>query len=361
MSRQVAHRIAVDVMGGDYGPPVMVPGALKALPHLGQDSRVVLVGDQHVIRRELRFAGARPGNVDIVHAPGNIRMDEAPAAAVRKRRDSSIVVACQMMRRGEVDSFVSAGSTGAVVAASLLIMGRLPGVARPGIATLCPTRRGLALIIDVGANSDSKPRHVVQFAAMGRIYAERILGLERATVGLLNIGEEEGKGNELAQEAFRQLREVEPNFIGNVEGRDIFEGKAQVVVCDGFVGNILLKVVEGFMVFITGMIRHDIDRSLRSRVGGLLLRPVLRRAFERFDYRKYGGAPLLGCRGISIICHGKSDEEAVSSAVLRAEQASRERLGERICEELEREGIAVKGGGELARSNDTPTKKETPR
>ncbi len=332
-------QIAVDAMGGDFGPEVVVQGALRALPRLGEGARLVFFGDHDAVMREIRKTGAQRSAVRVVHAPESIEMHESPAAAVRKKRSSSIVSAAKAMREGRTDAFVSAGSTGAVVAANLLYVGRLPGVLRPGIATFCPTRKGTALFVDVGANADCKPQHLVQFAAMGRIYSEKVLGIASPRVGLLNIGEEDSKGNELCQAAHKLLVKHEPNFIGNVESSAVFAGKADVIVTDGFVGNILLKSVEGFAGFLMGTIKHEIMQSIRARVGGWMLKRRLRSIFEGFDYVQYGGAPLLGCKGISIICHGKSNEEAIANAVVFASRAVRENLDELIRAEVEGEGF----------------------
>ncbi len=333
-------------MGGDFGPSVVVHGALRALPRLAEGARIVFFGDGDAIRAEMKKAGIDAGTVDVVHAPENIDMSEAPAAAVRRKKGSSIVTAAKALRDGSADAFVSAGNTGAMVAANLLYVGRLPGVSRPAIATFCPTRTGFTLFIDVGANVDSKPHHLVQFAAMGRIYVEHLLDVDNARVGLLNIGEEASKGNELAQETYKLLAEREEHFIGNVESSAVFAGKADVVVCDGFVGNILLKSIEGFAGFLMGTIRHEIQQSIRARVGGWMLKRRLKTIFKGFDYVQYGGAPLLGCRGLSIICHGKSNEQAIANAVLLASRGVRERLGELISAEIEREGIAESGSPE---------------
>jgi len=308
-----------------------------------EGARIVFFGDGDAIRAEMKKAGVEPGAVDVIHAPENIDMSEAPASAVRRKKRSSIVTAAKALRDGSADAFVSAGSTGAMVAANLLYVGRLPGVARPAIATFCPTRKGFTLFIDVGANADCKPHHLVQFAAMGRIYSEHVLDVENPRVGLLNIGEEASKGSEIVQEAYKLLAEREENFIGNVEGSAVFAGKADVVVCDGFIGNVILKAVEGFAGFLMGTIRFEIQQSIRARVGGWMLKRRLKAIFKGFDYVQYGGAPLLGCRGVSIICHGKSNEEAIANAVLLASRAVRERLGELISAEIEREGIADTG------------------
>jgi glycerol-3-phosphate acyltransferase PlsX len=324
-------------MGGDYGPPVVVPGAVAAQRQLHGRCRIVLVGDQDQLVAEVEAAGGQPDHFDFVHAPDNILMNEAPASAIRRKPHSSIVVASQLLKQGEADAFVSAGSTGAVAAAALLIVGRLPGVDRPGIATLLPNRRGVGLVIDVGANSDCKPQQLLQFAAMGRIYVERILGQDAPTVGLLNIGEEPSKGNELSQEAYKLLAANEPSFIGNIEGREVFDGKASVIVTDGFVGNVVLKILESVAGFLFDEFRREIRNDLRALAGAWMLKPALKDFARRFHYAEYGGAPLLGCNGVIIICHGGSSPEAITNAIRVAEKGVRDRIPHRIHEEIERE------------------------
>lgn len=333
-------RIAVDAMGGDHGPSVVVPGAVAAARTLEGRARLTLLGDEAQIHAELErhsYSEHECAPIEVVHAPENIGMDEAPAAAIRRKKSSPIVMGAQRMRAGEADAFVSAGNTGAVTTAGTLIVGRLPGVDRPGIATVLPTAKGVSLMVDVGANSDCKPQHLLQFGAMGRIYAERVLGVERAAVGLLNIGEEPKKGNELVQGAYQLLSDFEPAFVGNLEGRDVFAGKADVIVADGFVGNVVLKLLESFGGFLLRSFREEVRNDLRASVGGWLLRPSIREFSRRFNYAEYGGAPLLGCRGVIIISHGGSSVEAITNAVLVAERGARDRVPDRIEAEIERE------------------------
>ncbi len=350
-------RIAVDASGGDFGPAVVVPAAVQAARQLAGRARVVCIGDEVTIRAELAACGAASELVDVVHAPDNIEMCESPAAAVRRKPDSSISVGARLMKDGAVDAFVSAGSTGAVTAASTLVVGRLPGVARPGIASILPTERGVGLLIDVGANADCKPQHLLQFAAMGRIYAELVLGVPSPTVGLLNIGEEPSKGNELTQEAHRLLTAHEPNFVGNVEGRHVLEGRATVVVTDGFVGNVLLKTLESLRGVIGRVVREEIRRDWRAALGALLMKPALRGLSRRSNYQEYGGAPLLGCRGVVIICHGSSSSVAITNALRVAERAVKDRVPDRIAAEIERERAALDAN---ERAADTPTPEPAP-
>lgn len=327
-------------MGGDHGPSVVVPGAVAAARGLKGRAHLILLGDEPAIRAQLDRHHTDPdasASIEVRSAPENIGMDEAPAAAIRRKKQSPIVVGAQLMRDGEADAFVSAGNTGAVTTAGTLIVGRLPGVDRPGIATVLPTAKGVSLLIDVGANSDCKPQHLLQFGAMGRIYAERVLRREDVTVGLLNIGEEPKKGSELVQEAHRLLSDFEPGFVGNLEGRDVFAGKADVIVAEGFVGNVVLKLLESFGGFLLRSFREEVGGDLRASLGGWLLRPSIREFSRRFDYAEYGGAPLLGCRGLIIISHGGSSIEAITNAVRVAERGTRDRVPEHIRAEIERE------------------------
>ncbi len=336
-------RIAVDAMGGDHGPAVVVPAAVQAMRRLGDRARVFLLGDETTLKDELarsRAAATLRSGIEIVHAPEHIDMGEAPASAIRRKKHSPIVVGAEMMREGEVDAFVSAGSTGAVTAAGTLIVGRLRGVARPGIAAVLPTDRGVSLIVDVGANADCKPVHLLQFGTMGRIYAETVMGRKGATVGLLNIGEEPKKGNELSQQAYQLLLRHEPNFVGNLEGRDVFAGKADVIVADGFVGNVVLKLLESFGGFLLRSFREEVGSDLRAMLGGLLLKPSIRDFSRRFNYAEYGGAPLLGCRGLIIIAHGGSSEIAITNAIAVAERGTRDQVPQRIRDAIEKEQVA---------------------
>lgn len=308
-------RIAVDVMGGDHGPGVVVDGALRGLERLGPTTQLLLVGGEAEIRAALK---ARPavGNVEIVPAADVVSMQEAPARTFRGKPNSSIAVAVRLLRHGRADAMLSPGSTGAVVTGALLGLGRLQGVQRPAIATLFPTERTDCVLLDIGANSDCKPNHLLQFAVMGAEYARIRLGCDRPRVGLLNIGEEASKGNELASATYPLLAASGLDFVGNIEGRDLLAGRADVVVCDGFVGNIVLKFAESMLRFTTGMLRGEVRKSRRLQVGAALLRPAFQALKKRLDYQEFGGAPLLGVDGIVIIAHGKSSERAIESAVL---------------------------------------------
>lgn len=308
-------RIAVDAMGGDFAPKEIVQGAVDAAKKY--DCEIVLIGDEGQIREELAGANTEALRISIVHASEVIGMDEHPAEAVRTKKDSSVVVATRLVKEGKCDAVFSAGSTGAAVAAAQLILHRIRGVGRPAIATPMPTPDGVTLMLDSGANVDSKPEHLVQSAVMGALYAQHVFGIAHPRVGLLNIGEEESKGNEQAKETY-QLLKVEPNihFCGNAEGRDVPKGNFDVVICDGFVGNVVLKFAEGLAKTILGLIREEIrGAGLMAKLGALLLMPTLRRLGKRLDVREYGGAPLLGVNGCCVIGHGSSDAKSVASAI----------------------------------------------
>ena len=326
--------IALDTMGGDAGPAVNVEGAVAAVRELGLG--VILVGVQEEIRRHLDRHNVSDLPIKIRHASEIVEMDDSPSTALRKKKDSSIRVAVDLVKNGDADAVVSAGNTGAVMAITLVVLGPLAGVERPAIAAVLPTLAGHAILLDVGANVDCKPRHLVQFAIMGNVYARQVLGKVRPRVGLLSIGEEESKGNELTKEAFRALEE-EPGieFIGNVEGVDLFNGHADVVVCDGFTGNVALKIGESVAETVMALIREEVTADLRSRAGALLLKPAFRRLHRRLDYSEIGGAPLLGVNGITIISHGRSSAKAIRNALRVAADCVRSRVLDNI-----REGIA---------------------
>ena len=308
-------RIAVDAMGGDFAPKEIVRGAVEAAKKY--DCEIVLVGDEEQIRAELHGEDPAALRISIVHASEVIGMNEHPAEAVRSKKDSSVVVATRLVKDGSCDVVFSAGSTGAAVAAAQLILHRIRGVGRPSIATPMPTPDGVTLMLDSGANVDSKPEHLVQSGVMGSLYAQYVFGIEHPRVGLLNIGEEETKGNEQVKETY-QLLKVEPNihFCGNAEGRDVPKGNFDVVICDGFVGNVVLKFAEGLAKTILGLIQEEIrGAGLMAKLGALLLMPTLRRLGKRLDVREYGGAPLLGVNGCCVIGHGSSDAKSVASAI----------------------------------------------
>ncbi len=330
--RQV--RVAVDAMGGDRGLEVVVGGAVAAAREWGIPS--ILVGQEEEIAAHLTAHRGLSLPLSLCHAPEAVEMDEAPAATVRKKRHSSLRVGLDLVKQGKAEAFVSAGNTGAIMATAALTLGLLPEVERPAIALCVPTPRGRSVVLDVGANVDSKPRHLLQFAIMGHIYARDVLGLPSPRVGLLNIGEEETKGNELTKEAFKALEEdASLNFIGNVEGCDLFAGTADVIVCDGFVGNVSLKVSESVAEVFSTFLREEISRSLVSRLGYVLARPAFQRFRRRADYSEYGGLPLLGVDGVCIIAHGRSSARAIKNAIRAAAECVHNKVIQHI-----REGLA---------------------
>ncbi len=312
--------VAVDAMGGDFAPQAAVEGALIAARG-GVD--VVLVGDAAAVGRELARLGATPANVRVVHASDAIAMDQHDALDARHRKESSVYVALQLLRRGEADAFVSAGNTGAVVTLALVVLGRLPGAERPALGALLPLPPGPCLLLDCGANAESRASHLVQFGLLGAAYVRAVLGVAEPRVGLLSIGEEPGKGTPAVIEAHAALA-VAPGlrFLGNVEGREITTGRADVVVTDGFTGNVALKLAEGVIEMLLLELRRAALASWRGRLGGLLLRPQVRALADQLDYRRAGAAPLLGVDGAVYIAHGRSDGAAVANAVRGAADAA---------------------------------------
>ena len=309
-------RIAVDAMGGDLGPPATVEGALGAVRDHQLD--VTLVGDEQVIKRELarhRAPGATRARIAIRHASQVVDMGESPSHALRRKRDSSMRVAAGLVQDGEAAAFISAGNTGAALALAMFTLGVLPGVDRPAIAVVLPNRRGRTILLDVGANVDPKPWHLVQYAVMGHVYAKDILGVAAPRIGLLSVGEEEGKGNELVRDVFKTIGATPLNFVGNVEGRDLYNGEVDVVVTDGFTGNVCLKVSESLADMLVHLIREELGRTLVTKLGALMVRPAFRRFWKRVDYTESGGAPLLGINGACIISHGASPARAVKNAI----------------------------------------------
>ncbi|HUU57569.1 MAG TPA: phosphate acyltransferase PlsX [bacterium] len=312
-------RIVVDGMGSDAAPANEVAGCIKALKE-SPDMEILLVGEPHRLGTELAKYSVPGGRIDVVPASEKIGMDEKPAVALRKKKDASIRVGAMCVREGRGEAFVSAGNTGAVAMASLIAMGRAEGVRRPAIAALFPSREGHCVVLDVGANVACKGVHLQQFAIMGEVYARCIFGLERPRVGLLSIGAEAAKGSEAIFEAHKLLSASPINYIGHVEGGGILEGKADVVTCDGFTGNILLKFAESVPGIVFSGLRSEVKRDILVRIGAGLSRAALRRVKKRWDYAEYGGAPLLGVNGGVIICHGKSSPKAFMNAILVAEK-----------------------------------------
>ncbi|HLW59382.1 MAG TPA: phosphate acyltransferase PlsX [bacterium] len=328
-------RVAIDAMGGDYAPREVVGGAVLAARELGVE--VILVGPTSRVSEELASVNPESGlPIRVLDAPEVIGMAEAPAMALRRKRQASILVAAEALRRGEADAVVSAGNTGAAMAAALLTLGRIEGIDRPAIAAVLPTLRGRAIMVDVGANVDCRPKHLLQFAIMGSVYANRVLGIAEPRLALMSNGAEDTKGNEAVIQAADLLRHSGVNFIGNVEGRDFFSGAADVAVCDGFVGNLLLKFGEGLAVGIFTLLREELSRGILVRLGVLLATPRLRALARRMDYTEYGGAPLLGVNGICIITHGSSKAKAIRNSIALAADSVHSRMVEAIRADIAR-------------------------
>lgn len=337
--------IAVDAMGSDYAPKEIVLGAVQAAKEY--HCEIILVGDQDKLLAELDQQGNwRQWGISVQHAGQVIEMHEHPSVAVRKKKDASIVVATRLVKEGRCAAVVSAGSTGAAVAAALFGLGRIKGIGRPAIATPIPNRKGTTILLDSGANIDSKPKHLLQNAVMGSIYAEYIFGISQPKVGLLNIGEEDNKGNEQCLATFPFLKQLKTiRFIGNVEGRDIPKGTADVVVCDGFVGNVVLKFGEGLASVILQLVKESIKQSgWLTKLASIMILPALKKLKQKLDYAEYGGAPLLGVNGGFIICHGSSRAKAIKNAIRVACDFSEKRVVEHISENLMKEGIISNDG-----------------
>lgn len=333
-------KIAVDAMGGDFAPEEVVLGAVNGAREFGCE--VFLVGDESSIRKALlKSPGWDKLPVHIVHSSETIDMHDQPGVAVRRKKDASVVVATRLVKEKKCDVAIAAGHTGAAVTAAILGLGRISGIERAAIATVLPNMKGKTVMLDAGANVDSKPKHLVQAAIMGSIYAEFVIGVNNPRVGLLNIGEESSKGNEQALATFPLLSALKTiNFIGNVEGRDITAGTVDVVVCDGFVGNIVLKTAEGLAKSLMQLMKETImDGGYMAKLGGLLIMPALRRLKKKLDYAEYGGAPLLGVDGGFMICHGSSKAKAIENAVRAAKEFSEQRVLEHIRENLIQEGL----------------------
>ena len=326
--------IAVDAMGGDNAPKAEVDGAIRAARSLGV--KVILVGRQEILRKELaQHQGIGDLDIEIQHASEVVTMDDSAAKAVRSKRDSSIRVGARLVDNGIAQGLVSAGNTGAVMATAKMVLGMIPGVDRPALASAFPTLKGTpVVVVDVGANVDCSPRMLAQFAVMGEIYSRVIFHVARPRVGLLSIGEEEHKGNELTRSATPLLKSLPVHFIGNVEGRDIYTGDTNVIVCDGFIGNVAMKVSEGLFDMIYQMLRASLEATVTRKIGYVLARSAFHDFKKRVDYSEYGGAPLLGVKGVCIITHGRSNANAIKNAVRVAAEFAGGKVNERIESEL---------------------------
>jgi glycerol-3-phosphate acyltransferase PlsX len=315
-------RIILDAMGSDQHPQPDVEGAVWAAREFGVD--IVLVGQKELVEPELAKHDTSGLSLSVVHASQVLEMTDEPARAAKSKKDSSMVVGMRMLKQNEADAFVSAGNSGGVLAVALLYLGRIKGVKRPALSAVLPTRTGGCLLLDVGANADCKPLYLQQFAIMGNIYAEHVMGVSQPRVAIVSNGEEEGKGSTLVKETYTLLKDSDLNFVGNAEGKDILSGMADVIVTDGFTGNVAVKLAEG----VAGFILQTLEEEIRSRplatVGALLAKPAFRQVKKRLDYREYGGAPLLGVDGTVIVGHGRSDTLAIKNAIRTAKQAVEE-------------------------------------
>ncbi len=327
-------KVAVDAMGGDNAPAEIVKGAVEAANENGH-VKIFLVGAENDVRRELEKHSYKPQQIEIVNATEIIETAEPPVMAIRKKKDSSIVKALQLVKNGECDAFVSAGSSGAVLVGGQVIIGRLKGVERPPLAPLIPTEKGTALLIDCGANVDARPSHLVQFAKMGSVYMESVMKVRNPRVAIVNIGAEEEKGNALVKETFPLLKNCpDINFIGSIEARDIPAGYADVIVCEAFVGNVILKLYEGVGGTLIKKVKEGMMTSLRSKVGALLVKPALKETLKEFDLEQYGGAPLLGLKGLVVKTHGSSKAVEIKNSVLQCVTFKEQKINDKIKEKI---------------------------
>jgi glycerol-3-phosphate acyltransferase PlsX len=339
-------RIAVDAMGGDFAPNAVVAGAYQAAAEDG--TSILLVGDGPTLERQLTKQGGPQPTIEPVHAEEVVGMDEPPITPLRKKKRSSIRICGELVKEGRAQALVSAGNTGASLIVAKTVIGSIRGVDRPALATVFPSPRGGTVVLDVGANIDSKPEHLRQFAVMGHFYAQEILGTTSPRVGLMSIGEEDSKGSDLTKAVFQEMKSTGFNFVGNVEGRDVFRGSVDVIVCDGFVGNVLLKSAESLAGLMSGMMKEELAKSWRSRVGYSLARPAFESFRRRVDYREYGAAPLLGVKAGCFIGHGRSNPRAIRNSIRRAvefcEADLHNKIRDRVAELHSREERLLESG-----------------
>lgn len=329
--------VAVDAMGGDYAPGEIVKGAVEAVQK-NDRVRVILTGLEDQIRAELKQYSYPEDRISVVHASEVITTEETPMLAIRRKKDSSIVVGQKLIKTGEADAFVSAGSTGAVLVGGTLVAGRIRGIERTPLGALIPTRNSVTLLVDSGANADCRPSHLVQFAQMGSIYMEHVIGVKNPRVAIVNIGVEEEKGNALVKDTFPLLKECEHiNFIGSIESREIPHGGADVIVCDGFTGNVILKLYEGVGAVLIGSIKESLMSTLRSRIGALLIKPALKGTLKKFDASQYGGAPMLGLNGLVVKTHGSAKANEVCNSIIQCITFKEQGINDKIREILGRE------------------------
>ncbi len=332
-TRAARCRIALDAMGGDFAPREVIKGAILASREYPVD--ILLVGKEEVIREELAALGQKlPPALEIVDAREVVEMEDTALAPLRRKRKSSVRICANLVDEGRADAFVSAGNTGATWTSARAVMGMIEGVSRPALAAIVPSTKGHTLLLDVGANVDAKPNHLREFAVMGHFYAQMVFGIEQPRVGLLSIGEEEGKGNELTRETYRVLKETGLNFVGNAEGRDVYNGNCDVIVCDGFIGNVVLKASEALGEFVSRTLKKEMTRSLPRKIGAMLARSAFDGLKKRMDYSEYGGAPLLGVKGGCIVCHGRSNAKAIKNAVRVACDFALNRIDSKIRERV---------------------------
>ena len=329
-------KVALDAMGGDNAPGEIIQGAIDVVAKR-QDIHIFLVGQEKVIDKELQKHEYPKEQISIINATEIIETAEPPVMAIRRKKDSSIVVAMNMVKNGEADAFVSAGSSGAILVGGQVLVGRIKGVERPPLAPLIPTQRGVSLLIDCGANVDARPSHLVQFAKMGSIYMKNVIGIENPRVAIVNIGAEEEKGNALVKETFPLLKECEDiNFIGSIEAREIPHGEADVIVCEAFVGNVILKLFEGVGSTLIGEIKKGLMTNLRSKMGALLVKPTLKETLKKFDASEYGGAPLLGLNGLVVKTHGNSTAKEVANSIIQCVTFKEQHINDKIKETIQK-------------------------
>jgi glycerol-3-phosphate acyltransferase PlsX len=329
-------KIALDAMGGDFGPPNLVGGAVLALREYRRIGKLFLVGESKQIEAELKKHRCNDSRVEIVHASQVVDMSDRAVEAVRRKKDSSVSRAVDLIKHGQADAIVSAGHTGAAVAASKIKLRTLPGIDRPGIAAILPTETNVFVLIDAGANIDARPEHLFQYAIMGSVYSRHVLGYAKPSIGLISLGEEDVKGTELTKEVFKMLRATSLNFRGNIEGRHLFENPVEVVVTDGFVGNVILKTSESIAVAIFTWLRHELKRNPKRAVGAALAKDAFRTIHRKTNYEEYGGSPLLGLNGICIIAHGASTPLAIKNALRVAVESVEHQVNPHIIEEVQR-------------------------
>lgn len=323
-------KVAVDAMGGDHAPGEIVKGVIDAVT-LRPDIKVYLIGRQEIVEQELAKHSYQGSQIEVVHAPEVIDTAEPPVLAVRKKKQSSIVMGMNMVKEKKADAFVSAGSSGAILVGGQVIVGRIKGVERPPLAPLIPTEKGVSLLVDCGANVDARSSHLVQFAKMGSIYMENVLGIPNPRVAIVNIGTEEEKGNALVKETFPLLKNCpDINFVGSIEARDIPHGEADVIVCEAFVGNVILKLYEGVGATLVSMVKAGMMGTLRSKIGALLVKPALKKTLKSFDASEYGGAPLLGLNGLVVKTHGSSKAKEVTNSIIQCVTFKEQEINEKI-------------------------------